>query len=417
MSELGKRSFLDLWSYPNLFVDRRSNGGTSDGKELCDLLVVCGDHIIIFSDKSIGWPEGKDIDLAWSRWFRRAIKKSADQVRGAERWIAQHPDRLFLDAACTQPFPIQLPPPERRRVHGVVVALGAGDACRQHFRHGSRSLQLLPTIVGDAHTDASSEHYQPLSIGDVSPGGSFIHVLDDVTLDVLLQELDTLSDFADYLDKKAEFVRSGHLLHAEGEEDLLTYFVVHTGSDGEHAFVKDDQSPFTGNEKLKVQSGVYASMRQDARYVAKKKADEISYAWDRLIGAFTKNIIADTLVKIPGWGTNTDDLHPEIGVRFMALENRTNRRALGAGVINALESVGQHDRFARGLMPPPGAERGGTGYALLILRYPDRFELKGGYDQYRATRSAMLYGYVLNMLRLNPHLSEWLGSRWTRRLT
>jgi hypothetical protein len=33
-------------SYPNLFYDKKQ-GGVGDGKELCDLLVVCGDDIII----------------------------------------------------------------------------------------------------------------------------------------------------------------------------------------------------------------------------------------------------------------------------------------------------------------------------------------------------------------------------------
>jgi len=39
---LANRTFLNLWSYPNLYVDRKT-GGKGDGKELCDLLVVCGD--------------------------------------------------------------------------------------------------------------------------------------------------------------------------------------------------------------------------------------------------------------------------------------------------------------------------------------------------------------------------------------
>jgi hypothetical protein len=54
LAKLADKTFLNLWSYPNLFIDKME-GGTSVGKELCDLLVVCGDDIIIFSDKSIEW--------------------------------------------------------------------------------------------------------------------------------------------------------------------------------------------------------------------------------------------------------------------------------------------------------------------------------------------------------------------------
>jgi hypothetical protein len=55
LARLGEKSFLNLWSYPNTFRDQKDNPGASQGKELCDLLVVCGPHIVIFSEKTIAW--------------------------------------------------------------------------------------------------------------------------------------------------------------------------------------------------------------------------------------------------------------------------------------------------------------------------------------------------------------------------
>jgi hypothetical protein len=127
LAKLADRSFLNLWSYPNVFIDKRVRG-KGDGKELCDLLVICGEHVLIFSDKTVEWPVGDDVNLSWRRWYRRAIEKSADQIRGAARWMAQFPDRIFLDRACTTPLPLRLPPLDRRKVHGIVVANGAADA-------------------------------------------------------------------------------------------------------------------------------------------------------------------------------------------------------------------------------------------------------------------------------------------------
>ena len=125
--------------------------------------------------------------------------------RGAERWIAQFPDRIFIDRQCTQKLPIALPPPERRKIHGIVVALGAGNASIQHFAGGIGSLAIDPSIKGDAHW--RDEKTPPLTIGDVDPDGPFIHVLDDATLDILLGELDTITDFTSYLTKKEAFIR------------------------------------------------------------------------------------------------------------------------------------------------------------------------------------------------------------------
>lgn len=56
LAALADKIFLNLWTYPNLFK--------SNGKELCDLLVVCGDDVLIFGVKEIGWPQGDDFNLS-----------------------------------------------------------------------------------------------------------------------------------------------------------------------------------------------------------------------------------------------------------------------------------------------------------------------------------------------------------------
>jgi len=174
LASLADKAFLRLWSYPNTFIDKRS-GNKGVGKELTDLLFVFGDDILIFSDKSIGFSPCDDVDLAWSRWYRRAVVKSADQVRGAERWLAEFSDRIFLYPLCTQPFPIELPPLGRRRVHGIVVALGANEAAKRYFSDPRGTFAVIPGLKGSDHTNKDAEGYWPFSIGDVNPSGSFIH--------------------------------------------------------------------------------------------------------------------------------------------------------------------------------------------------------------------------------------------------
>src|SRR5688500_8704651 len=76
LARFAHRTFLTFWSYPNIYRDQANKG-----KEVCDLLVVFGNHLIIFSDKDCTFPDGR-VEVAWSRWFRRAIAKSADQLWG-----------------------------------------------------------------------------------------------------------------------------------------------------------------------------------------------------------------------------------------------------------------------------------------------------------------------------------------------
>src|SRR5712691_4619204 len=144
LADLCDQSFLSLWSYPNLFNDR-GKVRSGSGKELCDLLVVFGDHILIFSDKSCNYPNTGDPITDWRRWYRRSVQASADQIYGAERWIRDFPDHIFLDHACTQQLPITLPSRSSMNIHRICIALGASE--RAQAQKGVGSLAISPVIL------------------------------------------------------------------------------------------------------------------------------------------------------------------------------------------------------------------------------------------------------------------------------
>jgi hypothetical protein len=364
LARLADRSFLNLWSYPNVYRDTVVNGRRA-GKELCDLLVVCGDHIIIFSIKDIAWYKNKDITVAWPRWYNRAIKKSATQIRRAERWITQFPDRIFLDSGCTQRLPLPIAPPATRKVYGIIVALGAHEACSNYFGGDSGSFIIAPQLVGDTHTDPEASRYWPFAIGDIDPEGSFIHVVNDITMDVVLRELDTITDLTDYLDRKTAFIRSGHLGTAAGEEELLAYYLSHLDTDKKHGFVHPDNRPWQPNENITLEQGLYARMIKNPQYIRKNEADRNSYLWDRLIEVFTEHMLAGTTI-VPN-GSPFEISKYELGVRYMAMEPRLFRRVLSEGILGLLEIAHKHERHFRMLIPPPEKPGTGLGYVFLTL--------------------------------------------------
>jgi hypothetical protein len=208
-------TFLSLWSFPRIYRDQ----GVSQNieKEVCDLLVVFGNTILIFSDKACEFPRHTDVNVAWKRWFKRAIAKSAAQAWGAERWIREHPDRLFLDPACKKPFPFDLP--SEPAFHLIVVAHHVADAYRSYCGGGSGSLRMRSDLPG---TKGYSIDDEPFVIGDLDSGRTFVHVLDDTSLRILMQTLDTISDFVAYLTKKERLFRSPIGVLSAGEEELLS---------------------------------------------------------------------------------------------------------------------------------------------------------------------------------------------------
>ena len=177
------KSFLSFWSYP-------SPRSKNSGKELCDILVVCDPDVIVFSVKEIGLRDSGDESVDWERWRKKAIDESCKQIYGAERWINSAKNVVTRKGEIALPFPDI----SRRRVHRVAVALGG---------------------QGKA----------PIYFGDFGRG--FVHVFDEVSLDIVMNELDTISDFIKYLDDKERLYLSGTetIFTSGGEEDLLALYL------------------------------------------------------------------------------------------------------------------------------------------------------------------------------------------------
>jgi hypothetical protein len=221
LAKLCERSFLSLRAYPNVYRNQGTSNGNGHGKEICDLLVVFDDDVIIFSDKSCAFKETGNIATDWSRWYRRAIADAENTVHGAARWIENHPDRVFLDRACKRRLPVPLPPKRRCRMHRVVVALGSREACRRYFGGGNGSLYVATSTT---KLPDFLNNIQPFVVGHTGPSKAYVHIFDDVTLSIVLNELDTASDFCTYLSRKERLVSSVTLLQAGGRKKSSRVF-------------------------------------------------------------------------------------------------------------------------------------------------------------------------------------------------
>ena len=398
LAKLAEKWFLDLWSFPSPYRNQKQ-GEQGDGKEICDLLVVCGRYIIIFSEKTVAWPKG-DLDVAWVRWAKRAIRDAAKQARGAERWITEHPDRIFLDRKCEKPFPIDFPPTSERVIHRVVVANGAAQACEEHTPESSGSLIIRSDIKGHEHWSGNLDRVRPFYIGDVDPTSSFVHVFNEYSLNIIMNELDTVGDFVEYLDKKAALVRSTRLIQADGEENLLAYYAIRINEEGEHDFVPKDRP-------LRIDNSHYHRFINDPQYAAKKEADWISYLWDELIKSFTDHMLGGTSVTLGKYKFQLNK--NELGVRYMALEPRFYRRSHGEAIKGALERGATEEMFFRMMIKGEGTRGSETAFFILTIRYKGTSENTQEYEQYRVGRTNLLHIYARGILERFSYLERVIG--------
>lgn len=383
LAELCESTFLHLWSFPNLI-----NG---KGKELCDVLAVFGTDVIIFSDKDCAFPDSGDLELDWKRWRKKAIDSSVRQILGAERWLSDHPDRVFLDTKCEKPFPLAIPDAGSQRVHRVAVVRGAARRCRQELG-GSGSLIINPT-----EPDEDPAGLLPFVVGEFGPNGEYVHVLDDVTLPILLKELDTAADLVAYLRKKEDFVASRHLTLCAREEELLARYLVNINDDGEHDFGIPPEVAIAT-----IMEGFWEELEATPEYMAKKAADEISYAWDKLLNDTAKQVSS---VKLDPRGAVDVETSERI-LRVLASESRFRRRHLAHALVDLItnsglgENADQVWQVRYVASPPEGTERV---YVFVVV------DPVWGGDANRDIRSVVLENCCVRARNRFPKLREVFG--------
>lgn len=362
---LCEKTFLKLWTYPNLF--------RKPGKELIDLLVIFENDVVLFSDKSCSYPQTGDVALDWGRWFRKTIRDSAKQLQKAERWLRIRPDQVFLDRKCTERLPLQLPAVEHLRIHRVCVAIGAVARC--HAATGRSSFALNVNIL---------DNETPFTVGRLSNVDGWIHVLDGNSLLRLISELNTVSDFISYLDAKANLLSGGIFQAAASESDLLARYLWYGRT------FPTEKQPYV------LKPDLWHQVENDPGFQAGRRENEASRFWDGLIEYLTGDYLSRSLE----FGNEIEVLHYEEIARLMAAENRFHRRILSKAILDRAEKARQGKI---GSMLP--SQRDDLVYVLLIGQGAP----KHAYAEYRADRSRELQLRCLAAKAARPNCRYVIG--------
>lgn len=374
LSKLARKAFLNFWSYSNPYTNE------GNGKELCDFLVVFGNDIIIFSDKHCKYQDNENHNVSWNRWYKAAIEKSSKQLAGASSFIERFPERIYLDSECKYPLPIPLPPAISRKIHLVAVTRGSAEAAEKYWGNGSSGSLFINTTLSER-----DHKNRPFMVGWPIKNRRFIHVFDEFTLDIILDELDTAPDFIEYLTKKEDLLSvKGRGFVIPGEEDLYADYFLHPLEN----YLGYSFTPIPPNEKLVTyEEGTWKKIFQSNIYRSWKRSKEISYEWDRLIEHQTSHILNKTADIYASNGYDLADVQVhEMVLRAMAEERRSVRKILAETHMDALTKKHPGDRLAKTMVIP---NRPNRAYVLMSLKAPSN----QSYEEYRAVRKASLICY------------------------
>ena len=392
LNKLCQNSFMRLWAQSNVFTNEGFKNGRGSTKELCDVLIIFGNDILIFSDKHIKFQEEKELNIAWSRWYKRAVADSIRQLYGAKNWLVRFPERIFLDGACTRKLPVSIPIGPEAKIHLIAVTRGSRAASLSaNNGEGFGSLRINTSVRGDKHFKA------PFTIGqhDVSKG--FVHVFDEVTVELLLKELDTAADFIAYINERERVIGSPNLsVHARGEEDLLAFYMQTMDASGSSHKLFD--LPESGSGLVLVDDKLFECLQENPAYLRKKEADAISYEWDKLVEKFIE--YGDPTLHEAFVEQNASV--SEKGLRLLAAEGRFRRRQLADKFIAALRRTGPGERLGRVIYSGVVGE---TVFIFLVVPKQD----DETYEAYRRYRAGLLHAYCRIAKLQAPLGTEFVG--------
>lgn len=302
---LATKTFLADWCY--------LRPKKSDGSEICDLLVVFDNTAIIWQIKDLKL--GKD-----GKYKKSEVEKNIRQLLGARRYL------MKLKKA------IKLKNPRRG----------------EEYFEGKKikNIYLVSALVGE-----TEDYYAGLE----ESKKHLLHVFNKDFLELVLNELDTISDFVDYLKRKEKLLnKDKKLLILGGEEELLAYYLLN-GRDFKKLYKADS---------IVIQEGSWKLLQNKPEYQAKKKEDEISYGWDSIINR----------------AHESGSKEYEKIARELARHNRFERRYLGKAFYEAYLKAhhdNKHDMYRRVLAVE------GVTYCFLFMDDPEPVE--------REKRKAMLF--------------------------
>ncbi len=222
---LAKKTFLVDWCFTNPMLD--------SNKELCDLLVVFDKIVIIF--------QIKDLKLNDDGFYKKSeVDKNLRQLSGAKRQMfkVKSKIRLLNSRRNEEVFDPNL----IEEVFLVSVLLGKGES-----------------------------HYSALE----KIKNHYVHVFTKKFTEIVMNELDTISDFCDYLREKESFFieKEKSIVVSGGEEEILAIYLKEGKSFGQ----------YKNADNIYLDGTLWKNLIKEPKFLKKKRADEISYGWDSII--------------------------------------------------------------------------------------------------------------------------------------
>jgi predicted secreted acid phosphatase len=204
-------------------------------------MILFENKVFLFFDRSrsINPFSKTKIKTQWNRWYEKVVNKQIKSCNGAEKYIRSG-KKMFFDNKRSREIPFQFNS-ENLNVHKIILTHGIREACLEHSRNNiNGSLGIIYGSTNDLPNDNNiitqfTKNHTPFTV--YLEKDNPIHIFDTHNLDIILRELDTISDFADYIMEKEKAIKEYETLVYSGEEDLLAYYLCNYNEENNRYYI------------------------------------------------------------------------------------------------------------------------------------------------------------------------------------
>lgn len=217
LAKLLRKKFSNYITFVNPYAEK--------GKELGDAIVILKNKVLIFSDKSAeSWsnPENfKSLEELSKKWenFYQGVKKSETQLKNAKYWMLNNINNkkldFFLDKKCTMKIQFELD--KNTEFFLITTVSGLKNTANKFLNE-----EVLPI---DQRKKIQSNK-KILSTINKFEEEHFYNTFDIVSLEKILDYLDTPVDFISYLKFRYDFFKNNTDFKLEREEQILFLYII-----------------------------------------------------------------------------------------------------------------------------------------------------------------------------------------------
>lgn len=327
------QAFMKLWVYPNVYYET--------GKEFCDCLIIFENNILIFSVKDYKY-SGKTQDIAWKRWKHKTVDGCIKQIDGAEKWLLNHPNDLYIDSKCKHKLPIKFDN-KNIKIYRFIVELG------------------FHQDIGILYSDKSTEVDKSIGICKL-PRNKIYHILDSINYELIFSELNTISNFIDFYKEKENIISKLETFGYYGESTLLALYYEKMDKTEKHRILPENFS----EKELIIQDDLWKNVIKNPQYFIRCKENENSYIVDQLIN---KSIFYEQYNRLIG---NIDVQNEDSAIKEFAKLTRFQRRVIGDTIFELYKKAFNLqfcERYARYML-----EDDHTAFVFIVVLYDNKSE-------------------------------------------